>query len=106
MGPDMIKGTLTLIVLLLLTQQALAWGGCPPARWDFPYRGKLTVEYLDGAEFTARCGPSPFLGFMAACAFIGRGSCRVVIHKSSPNPACSLRHEIAHCNGWPRSHPQ
>jgi len=98
------KTALTLALFLLSGQEALAWGGCPPQRWDFPYRGKLSVHYLDGPQLAARCGSVPF-GMLTACAYMARGSCLVYISRNSPNPACSLKHEIAHCNGWPRNHP-
>jgi len=84
-----------------------AAASCPPPRWDFPYRGKLTVQRLDPARLAVACQSTvgPFQ-ILAGCAAVGRGWCRVYISTLSPDPTCSLKHEIAHCNGWPRSHPQ
>jgi hypothetical protein len=91
--------TKTLIALLLMTQPALAL--CPPAQWDYPYRGKLTVTH-DLGQVMARCGPPPFGARVVGCALIGRGTCHVILAPGAGE--CALRHEIAHCNGWPRDH--
>jgi hypothetical protein len=67
----------------------------PPAEYDRPYRGTLSVIRLDTrAEVTARCGWGAI-----ACAREDRGYCEVIMFRDETRESV-LRHEIGHCNGW------
>jgi len=88
----------------------------PPPEFDYPYKGELTVT-RDSDEFPTlrQCRPP---GMILGCA-------RVTIpFEGGPSRTCSiwiapdsfleifgtnyeemLRHELAHCNGWPSYHP-
>lgn len=85
----------------------------PPAEFDKPYQGKLTVtvardqKHLD--ELCAGAGLPPGRAF--ACAEWTTGVCRIVLPPHSKTGkyrgypvALIVRHEIAHCNGWARDH--
>lgn len=78
----------------------------PPARYDHPYRGRLQT-YYGGSEwlaFECRTGGRVIGG----CALRARkGQCSVYINSDFDKEyqKAVLRHEIGHCNGWPRNHP-
>jgi hypothetical protein len=85
----------------------------PPAEYDHPYKGKLlryTAE--DQAEIRSRCPRGSFhlIGVALACTYVWPGFCIVAmvpddrIRKAGFTPEIVLRHEIAHCNGWPGDH--
>jgi hypothetical protein len=96
----------TMLIMLGLVWPTMAQTLCPPAQWDFPYKGKLTVHQVDHNQIVVHCRANhPFSGMIAGCAYPGRGACTVYINSSARDPACALRHEIAHCNGWPSHHP-
>ena len=73
---------------------------CPPAQWDRPYSGNLTVTRTDLLTVQRRCAGAsrPLLSFILACAWVRDGNCEVVLWDLAPD--CTRRHEIAHCNGW------
>jgi hypothetical protein len=110
-------------VLLLLTTSALAQnngGGLPPARYDRPYQGKLTVDiYTDPFKLARECYDGAQSTPEFACAFRYKdNSCRIImltpalLEKYGKMYGYNLdldlvwRHEVAHCNGWPADHPQ
>lgn len=76
----------------------------PPAIYDHPYPGEVRFHLGQGGEMTAIDGPCfPWLGSHACAKVIG-GVCHIWVLKDKLTPAL-LRHELAHCNGWPADHP-
>jgi hypothetical protein len=91
----------------------------PPAKYDHPYTGKLTIERVtDPAAVRAHC---PNTKKPLGCAHHARDLswCRVyVVSDEYINQQYSaetrklfgytyenfLRHELGHCNGWPSDH--
>lgn len=75
----------------------------PPARFDHAFRGTVAVMYGSEADMIARCRRMVF-----ACALIGPGRCMIVIWNDLPDATKQtlIRHERAHCNGWPAHHPR
>jgi hypothetical protein len=81
-----------------------------PWQYDYPYRGNLTVQYVDPKDTHEVCGfkDSPSLGrngFVQACAWVRDFDCKIVLPRnngvySQQHYAYIIRHEIAHCNGW------
>lgn len=76
----------------------------PPARFDHPHPN-MVVKHFSPSEVDRLCrrigakAPKPIKG----CAAGDRRGCLVILpHGAS---AAVLRHERAHCNGWPKSHP-
>lgn len=80
----------------------------PPLEYDFPYKGKLAIETVTREQLLARCA-SAHQGSLG-CAFPGSGNCRILLVDDATMKAVGwtrelmLRHETAHCNGWPQSH--
>jgi len=80
----------------------------PPAQFDKPYAGKLTVQYVNPAEVNGVCRGGQAAGpFMQACTFVipDRGECKIIMPKdtgvySKQYLAALLKHENGHCNGW------
>ncbi len=86
----------------------------PPARYDYPYKGKL-YAYVGGRWLiTTHCGPLAY-----ACAPIGGekpGQCTITLPRvgtwftqgriDEAGYRALIRHERAHCNGWPANHPR
>jgi hypothetical protein len=88
----------------------LSFKQAPPDKFDH-YAGAVTViEHTTERELRAVCGLSPE-GVLAGCATI-RTSKSCLIHLGPPQSYTPwltrnmlLRHEMAHCNGWPPDHP-
>jgi len=91
----------------------------PPARFDRPYGGELTVRYLPPADVYFECarmlkeangsdkGAYPGMRGCSVRSLNGT-RCEVVIVDrvwKTATPKAVLRHEIGHCNGWPFEHP-
>ena len=80
----------------------------PPARYNHPYDGSVDERVVSAAEVRALCmsiGTSPFA---AACSLVDEDrTCHIVLPNNGQAPVSTYRrHEIAHCNGWPRDHPR
>ena len=91
----------------------------PPPQYDRPYTGTLTIERVaDPAAVLVQC---PELKNPAGCAKVAKDLswCKVYIVsdeyiKRIPRKEETigysyenfLRHELAHCNGWPGDHPR
>lgn len=93
-----------------------------PWYYDYPYRGKLTVEYLLPQEVHTKCRHGqqlPSSVRILACAYPawndkGRAAddisyCHLVLPLdigffSEEENLYLTRHELAHCNGWPSDH--
>ena len=97
-------------------------GTLPPDKYDVPFTGvlKIWITPLPVLEYFCR-GASHL-----SCAFPGEKDCRILILQSiaenkrfdtlnevdgkaavnvKGNLALTLRHELGHCNGWPKDHP-
>ena len=93
----------------------------PPLEYDHPYAGNLTIERVaDPEALLVQC---PTLKNAVGCAKFpqDRSWCKIFIvsdeyinSKSIPATRTLfgysyqnfLRHELAHCNGWPADHPR
>ena len=80
----------------------------PPARYDHPYDGSVDERVESAVEVTTLCmsmGTSPFA---AACSLVAEdGTGHIILPNDGQAPvSIYYRHEIAHCNGWPRDHPR
>lgn len=78
----------------------------PPSRYAFPFKGKVTLVWLDTVAIHNRCGPTA-----VSCAPIGPVTeCTIWINKEFKKYSgwrkSILIHEQAHCNGWPADHPK
>jgi hypothetical protein len=79
----------------------------PPATWDHPYHGVLTVIRGDQEAIDTWCHITKRLG----CAHVYQGGCDIMIGNDDlleqwrVNYLLVYRHEIGHCNGWPGDHP-
>lgn len=91
------------------------WPESPPWEYDYPYRGELSVVYMEPAlvHFICTAGFNktpgvrvPFGATIRACAgtALDGSSCELVLpHKHYYEEKLwwdLYRHEIAHCNGW------
>jgi len=85
----------------------------PPVEYDRVYDGDLTIKIVpDMISLQAACASNkPVPGLMLACAWHDAKSCVIymvedrIMREHSWNTGLLLRHEIAHCNGWPSDHP-
>lgn len=71
----------------------------PPVQFDRPFRGPTTIRFLTLDQLAHLCG-GPALG----CTAIGGARCDINIAHVGQD-AELIRHERAHCNGWPAWHP-
>jgi hypothetical protein len=81
----------------------------PPAQYDHPYSGTVEVVRVSTrAEAKAAC---PNIVRPVGCARSVYGKCLIFVlpdaelKRTGFNPEYVLKHEIAHCNGWPGEHP-
>lgn len=74
----------------------------PPAIYDHPFAGMREIIAVPFDDIYSHCKPYT----VYACAPVAPkdGVCRIfyVAGKMTPD---LLRHETAHCNGWPADHP-
>lgn len=82
----------------------------PPKEYDHPFKGKLNVVKLQPMDVHVRCtGTRQMLygSYVEACAEPFGDYCTIVLPiVGKPEYLIRLRrHEVGHCNGWPRDHP-
>jgi hypothetical protein len=85
----------------------------PPAQYDHPYKGDLTIIRTAMQHVQEMCPPFQPGVPPVACATndIPHTWCRIVLAHDDElkaidwDPQQILRHEMAHCNGWPADHP-
>jgi hypothetical protein len=78
----------------------------PPGQYNHPYAGRVVERVMPVAEVRALCTSVGASGRFVACAWVSDGVCHIVLPNDEPAPVSTYRrHEIAHCNGWPASHP-
>ena len=87
----------------------------PPARYDHPFKGKLTEIQLPQREVVAACRELS-RKYRVRIGSVSRGCAALtsfrrctIIYTDKPRglstPMAVRRHEIGHCNGWPADHP-
>jgi hypothetical protein len=78
----------------------------PPHAYDHPYSGHFIEQVIPLAQARTLCGKRGVSS--DACSWIENGTCHIVIPRGGPvkSLASYRRHEVAHCNGWPASHPR
>lgn len=82
----------------------------PPAAFDHPYTGHLEIIEVPLPEVHAKCGGQPGQPRLFACSLVGKESCIVVLpivgdgYLTQPQRERLERHELGHCNGWPKDH--
>ena len=89
----------------------LLFMGCgpmtPPAVYDRPFSGKLTIRHVSRDEANRICKAhiTTRTGRVAGCSMPMGKRCIIIINADTLyDKAAVLRHEIAHCNGWPGDH--
>jgi hypothetical protein len=76
----------------------------PPAQFDHEPTGPYRVRYQISDMFPLYCGTNqPKVG---GCTVLEGGTCYITIRTElgAADARLVLRHEKAHCNGWPRNH--
>ena len=76
-------------------------------RWlTKPYSGEITVIRVPWREVVEACEGSGYKAIFG-CALVGKKSCDVLIADDLVGPGYEdvLKHERAHCHGWPGHHP-
>ena len=99
------------VILVALTCPALAQQRfLPPAEYDHPYSGRLVKFRKNSVEDVRTTCKTP-LAMGLGCAWLpSEGVCIIimandeVIAGAGHDPEVVLRHETAHCNGWPKDH--
>jgi hypothetical protein len=88
---------LAVAMLIASTVGASAYGGQPPpANYDRPYKGKLTIHRLDPLQVRKVCGAQA-----VACARVGKRRCTIYMSGlDNWKTRLTLKHELAHCKGW------
>lgn len=88
----------------------------PPARYDHPYPGRLTIHKIPQPQLKAACNalftrhdvPDKAIGDMRGCSAQRANRCEIIAvdrtYKGA-TPQAVVRHETGHCNGWPSNHP-
>jgi hypothetical protein len=83
----------------------------PPPEYDFPFKGKLTIERTSYQHVVRQnCSYSPF-PYLLGCARLRGEECYILmmddafLNKMNYPPEIVLRHEMGHCNGWPAHRP-
>jgi hypothetical protein len=102
----------TAIVLALFATSASAQTHdviVPPLEYDRAYKGKLIISRIDSTtEVGLLCGQA---APMLSCSQRRDNECEIIMATDNVIRIFGylvdvvLRHEIAHCNGWPQDHP-
>jgi hypothetical protein len=99
------------LLLLTATPAGAAVALLPPAQYDHPFDGTLTVlEDLDPEEVSRLCGGSGNIACAAPPEVSGAHKCTIYmaepVHIQAKGWSVETvrRHEVGHCNGWPNDH--
>jgi hypothetical protein len=98
------------IAMMAMTCPALAQLVLPPEEYDHPYEGQMWISWKDSAEEVRAACKTP-LAMGLGCAYRIPEGCVIVIARTPVLEAAGvtvtvvMRHETAHCNGWPKEHP-
>jgi hypothetical protein len=99
----MLAPPLAVLIFLALMSSAAAYAD-PPARFDHPNKNAI-VKWASREEVWRICHHGSEIP--VGCALLpphGGKPCLVLVTHTWDD-ARLLRHEIAHCNGWPANHP-
>jgi hypothetical protein len=80
----------------------------PPDEWlNKRFDGYIEYSALEPDHLARTC--SALVGKYEpwGCALLSGGYCQVIYNKDLPAEVLEalIRHEVAHCHGWPRYHP-
>ena len=78
----------------------------PPQLYNHAYSGPVVERVLPLGAARQACAQR---GVHAdACSWMSHQTCYLVIPRNGPvkDLRAYVRHERAHCNGWPESHPE
>ncbi len=84
----------------------------PPSHYIHSYPGVVqTLEVpVDALQIFCATAPRKRALPVAACSVAGDGQCTILIRPADdfvePMRAAVLLHELAHCLGWPATHPK
>jgi hypothetical protein len=101
-----------LVAIVAMTCPALARRGqpvLPPELYDHPYTQPMMVTRVDSVEEVRTLCKTP-LSWGYGCAYRFPGWCHIIIagddilEKAGVTREIVMRHENAHCNGWPKDH--
>jgi hypothetical protein len=111
------KTLISLLALTLIAAPAAAGGKprevrlVPPPEYERPYKGELVIVDANQEMVREKCPAAKFtLGVSLGCAHRGATYCWIYLAPKADMKAAGfpydlvLRHEIAHCNGWPGDH--
>lgn len=99
-----------LAAILAMLSASCAFAGSqlkPPARYDHPFAGEVQIIRHQSGNIERLCGyDKP--GIVRGCASVVDGVCviQIAVYAKISDPAMLIRHETAHCNGWPEDHPE
>ena len=107
---------LAFFLIVAITSPALAQKQAdrvvPPAAFDRPFEGRLiTIRAKNLEELREACRWPALPALALGCAnYVSSSICAVtmasdeVIEAAGYTAEIVLRHEVAHCNGWPKDH--
>jgi hypothetical protein len=112
------KTTISLLALALIATPATAGSTKPrdmrlvlPPEYDHQYDGELVIVDANQQLVRDKCPNAKYtLGVALGCAHRGATYCWIYLAPKVDMKAAGfprdliLRHEIAHCNGWPGDH--
>jgi hypothetical protein len=81
----------------------------PPPKYDKPYEGELEIQFFSSSEDVQRVCPNTHTETACAARSVDGKKCQIfmatenVIKQKGGAYNFTLRHELAHCNGW--NHP-
>jgi hypothetical protein len=77
----------------------------PPKQFIHPFKGPVIERVVSSADVERLCGFRWSVG--VSCSWVLKGACHIIRPKDGPitDAKAIRRHELAHCNGWPVSHP-
>lgn len=103
-----------LLLFLAMTCPALAepnYRVLPPVAYDYPFKGNLiTVKKQSKEEVNKLCNTPMAMG-LGCMKFVSPEHCVIVVvsdeiaEAAGYTPEVVVRHEVGHCNGWPKDHP-
>lgn len=74
----------------------------PPARFDHPFAGEVTIVEVEPQEIWDYCSKG-----VACMVEVTPTECLIVFNKAYANwRSLIMQHETAHCNGWSAAHEQ
>ena len=84
----------------------------PPAIYDHVYNGPIIVQTLSADEVAKVCKNTNAMACILFFPNFPGDKCFMVLPKIGKGGVTAktyellLRHETAHCNGWPNNHPK